>query len=87
MVVAVAVAGLLVGGATYVYYNEPDYFQRVFANATLTLPATITHAYKWQGVDGAWHITGDPPAEGIVYEKLTVRSDTNILPATPTPEK
>ena len=87
IVVAGAILVLLVTIGAYVYVYPPDYVRGVLQNTPLELPATITHAYKWQAADGTWHITDAPPPDGIEYEKMTVRSDTNIVPATPTSDE
>ena len=71
-----------VGG--YLYYYQRDYVRSALKGTPFALPATIAYAYKWQGTDGSWHITQGPPPEGTSYEKLSVRSDTNIIPAIPT---
>ena len=84
---AAVILTLLVAAGIYVYFDQPGYVRDVLEKTPFALPATITHAYKWQGADGTWHITDDPPPDGIVYEKMTVRSDTNIVPATPTPNE
>jgi hypothetical protein len=82
--VALAVALVLLGSVGgYVYVFQPHLLQRALGHQPFLLPSTTTHAYKWQDEDGAWHITDEPPTEGIPYEKLTVRSDTNVVPATP----
>lgn len=84
VLVAVAILALLVAAGTYLYFYQPTYVRAVLDKTPFPLPATITHAYKWQGADGTWHISDDPPTGNIVYQKITVRSDTNIVPATPT---
>ncbi|MFT5393004.1 MAG: hypothetical protein ACI8PT_003202 [Gammaproteobacteria bacterium] len=68
----------------YLYHYERDYVRSALKSTAFALPATVAYAYKCQGIDGSWHITRDPPPEGTSYEKLSVRSDTNIIPGTRT---
>ena len=76
---------LLAAGGAYVYFYEPDSVRKVLGNTPFA-PA-VARAYKWQGKDGGWHITSSPPPEGIAFEIMTVRTDANIVPATPTKPK
>ena len=80
LVAATVVIVLIAAGGGY-YYFYPDRVQSMLQSTPLELSPTVTHAYKWQDASGAWHITQKPPPEGVRYEKLSVRNDTNILPA------
>ncbi len=63
---------------------DPELLRQVLGNTPLAPPATVTQTYKWRGADGGWNITSDPPPQGVEYEVVTVRSDTNVLPAVET---
>jgi hypothetical protein len=79
----IAFVAFLVGSGVCLYYYERNYIRNLLKNTPFELPPTTTQAYKWQAADGSWHLTSDPPPAGVDYDKLTVRSDTNIMPAAP----
>lgn len=70
------------GTATYFYlYPErlPDWATRTSVGRDLQ----TTTVYKWQDGSGAWHITDQPPPEGIGYESEKYNRDANVLPLPP----
>lgn len=36
--------------------------------------------YKWKDDQGQWHITDQPPPNGLPFEKVQVNPDVNVLP-------
>ena len=36
--------------------------------------------YKWRNGQGVWQYTQSPPPQGVPYQEVEVRSDTNVLP-------
>ena len=36
--------------------------------------------YKWKDEQGQWHITDQPPPNGLPFEKVQVNPDVNVLP-------
>jgi hypothetical protein len=78
------ITGLIVlAGAGYYIYQDPaarDYFKQ---QSETVLPKTVTHTtvYKWKDKQGHWQITNTPPPEGIKYETVEYRKDTNVIPS------
>jgi len=70
-----------VGG--YLYLN-PDRWQALLGETPLAPPPAETTLYKWQDESGQWQVSDNPPTDDRDYETLQFRSDTNIVPATPT---
>ena len=40
-----------------------------------------TKLYKWRDGKGTWHVTDEPPSDGIDYEVLEYRHNVNVVPA------
>lgn len=72
---------LLGGAAVYLWYFDRERASLWLEKAPLVPGASVTTAYKWRDANGSWQITDQPPAGGIPYETIRVRSDVNILPA------
>ena len=37
--------------------------------------------YRWRTPEGQWQVSDTPPPEGTRYETVSLRHDTNVLPA------
>lgn len=74
---------LAVAVGAYFYMFERASLERVLDGTPLELPASTTEVYKWRDDRGRWHITDEPPAAGIAFEKMRYRSNDNILPVVP----
>lgn len=72
---------LLGAGAAYLWYFDRDRAHRWLEKAPGLPGFSVTTAYKWRDAKGNWQITDNPPAEGIPYETIRVRSDVNIVPS------
>jgi len=83
-VVLVVLAVLAVGSvAAYVYFYQPQTVRALLGDTPLAPPTAETRLYRWRADDGTLNITDRPPPAGVEYEVITVRGDTNIVPATP----
>lgn len=83
---AVTVLLLAGAGAAALFYLRPGFAPRLpeWLEQTALLPqAEVTQLFQWQDADGRWHVSDQPPAAGIAYERLEYRHDTNILPRPP----
>ena len=76
---------LIVGGgaAAGYYYLNPEKLPDWAARTELGRDLQRTTVYKWQDAEGRWHITGEPPPEGVSYRQETYTPDTNVLPLPP----
>lgn len=72
---------LLAAGAGYLWYFDRERANRWLQRAPVISGPSVTTAYKWRDGAGNWQITDRPPAQGIPYETIEVRSDVNIVPA------
>ena len=81
LLLAMILIALPAAAGLYMYLYEPEHVRNVLGNTPLAPAATVTQTYKWRGADGGWNLTSEPPAPGVDYEVVTVRSDTNVLPA------
>jgi len=74
---------LVAAGAGYLYVFDRERLERMVDGTPIELPATHTEVYKWRDATGHWHITDEPPEQGIQFETMTYRSDDNIMPLAP----
>lgn len=73
-------AALLTGVALYVYL-DPGLNRQVEQEVRSLLPEQqATRLYRWTDARGQVHITDQPPAAGIRYERIEYRHDANVLP-------
>ena len=84
--VLLALLASLVAGGTYIYLAEPELARDLLRGTPLERSAGKTTVYKWKDSEGSWQITDRPPADGIEYQVLEYRSDTNIMPLVPRDE-
>lgn len=78
-ILVVAIAGL----GAYVYFNPELLAHIPQLRESMGIGAPTTEAYKWQDANGGWHYTTEPPPDGVSYERVEVRHDTNVLPPPP----
>lgn len=71
---------LLVLGVAGVYLYLNPHVGVEWREGTPLEGTTTTVVYKWRDADGKWQITDEPPANGVDYEVLDYRHDTNVLP-------
>ena len=43
--------------------------------------SAVVTLYRWRTPEGQWQISDTPPPEGARYETVSLRHDTNVLPA------
>lgn len=60
------------------WWRHPDDQPRWLADWIPDANDTQTVMYKWQDVNGQWHISDRPPAEGP-YQEVSVRRGTNVV--------
>ena len=82
---AVVVLSLCAAGSYLWIFDRPR-VERWLRDTPLAPPPTVTTIYKWQDVNGNWNLTDTPPAAGVTYETLHMRSDTNVMPLVPRDE-
>jgi hypothetical protein len=74
--------------ASLVMYLKPEYRDRIQSlSSSIGLsditPKKTARLFKWRDARGNWHITDQPPPEGVDFEKLEYREDLNVLPRPP----
>jgi hypothetical protein len=74
--------------ASLVMYLKPEYRDRIQSlSSSIGLsditPKKTARLFKWRDTRGNWHITDQPPPEGVDFEKLEYREDLNVLPRPP----
>ncbi len=82
IVIALVVLALLGYGAWWVYDhrdNTPEWLK----DTPLDPGPGSTTLYRWKDSRGRTFVTDTPPAEGVPYEVMTYRHDTNIMPLPP----
>ena len=47
------------------------------------VPSQPVAVYRWRDVDGQWHFSGEPPAEGTPYTVLEIDPKTNAVGTAP----
>ncbi len=91
LLLAVLLAVLIGGGYAWWQNEQRQRLQRMEELDRAAHPAkSPAHAkeanpplYKWKDDKGQWHITDQPPAAGVPFEKVSVNPDTNVVPAVP----
>ena len=73
----------VLAGAGYVIYQDPATRAYIEQKSEKILPKNVTHTtvYRWKDKQGQWQITNTPPPQGIKYETLEYRKDTNVIPS------
>ena len=71
--------------------NVPDFdIPKISELVTKSKPASNDDqsalVYKWRDSDGRMHYTSDPPPQGVQSEMLSIRPDTNVVPAVKPPQ-
>ncbi len=71
--------------------NVPDFdVTKISELVTKHKPASddnqSARVHKWRDSDGHTHYTSDPPPQGIQSEMLSIRPDTNVVPAVKLPQ-
>jgi hypothetical protein len=74
--------GLLVAGglAAFWHFNpaqQPDWV----ASRLPTAPDVEVTTYRWQDANGEWNFSSERPPEGVEFEVVRYRHDTNVMPA------
>ena len=62
------------------WYYDPAARPGWLAERLPTAPGAEVELYRWQGADGQWHLSSEPPPAGTEYETVRYRHDTNVLP-------
>lgn len=86
LLTVLGVLAVVAGAAAYAWLYHPEAVRGLVGDTPLAPPPTTTRVYKWQGPAGDWNITQQPPPEGVPYEVLEVRGDTNVMPLVPPQE-
>ena len=73
-------AGIGIGGY---FYLHPQYLPEWAAKTSFGRELQTTTVFKWQDASGRWHVSDQPPAEGIEYKMEAYSRDTNVLPLPP----
>ena len=73
---------ILVAGAGYIVYSNPDYRAYFTRQAEDILPDSVsqTKAYRWKDKHGQWQLSDQPPTGNIKYEIVEYHKDTNVIP-------
>lgn len=79
---AVILLAALGGTITY-FYLYPELLPEWATRTSVGRDMQTTTVYKWQDESGAWHITDQPPPEGIEYKPEQYARDANVLPLPP----
>ena len=65
--------------AAYWYFNpaqQPDWV----AKRMPTDPGAEIALYRWQNPSGEWTVSSELPPEGVEFEVVSYRHDTNVMP-------
>ena len=75
-------AVVIIAGAGYYVYQDPASRAWIERQTETVLPKDVTHTtvYRWKDKQGQWQITNTPPPQGIDYEIVEYRKDTNVIP-------
>lgn len=84
LLLAIVIVALAFGG--YYLYQNPHEVEPFVKGTPLEAAAGVTSFYRWRDVKGSLNITDEPPPDGIPYEIVRYRHDTNIVPS-PEPGK
>ena len=71
---------LLVGALGAYWYFNPDRQPNWVADKMPTSADAKVTLYRWQDASGEWTVSSEPPAEGVEYEIVNYRHDTNVMP-------
>jgi len=74
---------LLVGLGVWWYFQpsaRPALVSSLLGDVLPVAPSATTTLYRWQDENGEWVVSDRPPPDGVAYEEVRYREDTNVLP-------
>ncbi len=73
---------LIVAGFAGFWYYQPQQRPDWVTESLPIAPKSSVKLYRWKGQDGQWVVSDQKPADGVSFERVEVRNDVNVMPAT-----
>ncbi len=77
----VLLAALAAAALAGYWYFEPQSRPSWLSDRLPVAPGAEVKLYRWQNEQGQWQVSDAPPPDGIDYEVVSYRHDTNVMPA------